>query len=64
MKEEKEPVCMCDGKETIRFRGKGLNLQYMICPMVGSHGHKTMEECDAEYRKRRAQNYPASGRFA
>jgi hypothetical protein len=59
-----EKKCVCDGKETIQFRGRGFDLQYMVCPMVGTEGHKTHEECDKELKEKRMTNYPKSGRFA
>jgi hypothetical protein len=56
--------CICDGKETILFRGRGLNLQCMLCPQVGTGDHKTMEECEEIFKRKMLAHMPTSGRFA
>jgi hypothetical protein len=60
----KDKPCVCNGKETIQFQGSGIYLKYMICPQVGTGEHKSIDECEKEYKQRAFANYPKSGRFA
>jgi len=62
MSEEQERCPECFGK-TVMFKGKGLDMQYMICSHWKEPGHKSEDEINAEIARVRSQVRP-SGRFA
>jgi len=55
--------CICGDGRTIEFRGKGSSLQSRVCPMVGTEGHLTWEQCDERFKEERSMHFPKSGRF-
>ena len=57
-----EPCQECMGM-TIIFKGKGLDIQYKVCPYWKEPGHKSEGEIEQEISNLR-RNVRPSGRFA
>jgi hypothetical protein len=58
-----DPKCPNCGNQTIQFRGRGQDLEYMICPRYREPGHLSDAEVKERFLLEKNRHAPSSGRY-